>query len=226
MYEQFITGKSVALVAPGSQTEIMKLGSLIDSYDIVARVGCYAESVPDELGSRTDIICENFWFWNDDHVMPMARRKSIYDMWVKQGVQFINYVWPNSKGLENFKEMNTNNIIVRMQPEDLQKQIRSTVNSPTKGLCSIHDFLNSPIKELFLVGFTACRGFSYRKDYVDPNIGAIIPYIDPKECAKDLCKWAYFNTSHRFKEEFSYIKNHVRGKVKMDEYMEKVFQCE
>jgi hypothetical protein len=225
VYEQFLQGKRVALVGPGAQTEIMKLGDLIDSFDVVARVGHYNVLVPDEIGSRTDIVCENFWFWTNQYQLKKAEQ---YEEWIRQGVKFINYVWMESEGLQEFKRMNNGLLKLRLQPNDAILAIRSAVDSPTKGFCSIFDFLTMPIKELFLVGFTCGRGFGYRKDYFTNPFNMPTPnqqYVDPNESTHNLDKWTekLRGHDHRPEEELNYLRDLLKHpKVSVDPWCERV----
>lgn len=226
MFKSFLEGKRVALVGPGAQTEIMKLGPLIDSYDIVARIGHYNILVPDEIGSRTDIIMENFWFWETKFNWDY---KKLYDEWVRQGTKWFNHIWCDNIGLHNFDEINHGRIPIKYQEIDKIKSIRNSINSPTKGACAIHDLLDYPIKELFIVGFSFLKGFGYRKDYFTnpfshPTWGT--EYIDPKESVKDIHKWTVNlqGYDHKLQEELDWFKSINDKRVKCDEYLE-IIRC-
>jgi hypothetical protein len=229
MYKSYLKDKRVVLVAPGSQTEIMKLGPLIDSYDIIARVGQWCPLVHDEVGSRTDIVMENFWFWEPKFKINL---EPLYDEWVKQGVQWVNHVWVDNVGIDNFILMNERKNHIRIKTQEIEKiqGIRRELNSPTKGVCAIYDLVTYPIKELFIVGFSFCKGFSYRKDYFNNPFNlppGDISYVKPVDSIENLNKWVVNLASydHKVKEELEWFKNIKRDKrIKCDEWLERL--CE
>lgn len=231
MYKSILEGKRVALVAPGAQTEIMKIGPLIDSYDLVARVGIYTKLVPDEVGSRTDILCENFWEWTESH--EHLKRQELYDEWMNQGVKMVRFVWMSTDGLIEFAKLDNNRTPVYMQSPEIQKAIRNVVGSPTKGMCSIWDFLVHPIKELFLVGFTSECGFGYRKDLVNNPFqawrGCNVEYFDPHETSKnyDMFTRNIRHADHDHLTELNWLKGVKNDpRVKFDEWSERILACE
>jgi hypothetical protein len=227
MLKSILEGKKVALVAPGAQTEIMSLGSLIDSYDIVARVGNLAPLVKDEVGSRTDILCENFWFWSDKYSIDKA---GLYNQWLSEGVKYVNYIWPDSHGLLEFRKLNNDRLPISYQPFDVQLKIRDVVGSPTKGMCAIYDFLQYPIAELFVVGYSFCKGFGYRKDYFLNTFNVPtgeVEYINPLDSMKDLSKWTVNlkGYDHKLREELDWFKSIKDSRLKCDPWLEKLL-CE
>lgn len=187
----------------------MKLGSLIDSYDIVARVGHYYDLVPEETGTRTDILCDNFWFWDgktgiDEH--------GLYNKWLGEGMKWANHVWPNNLGISRFRDVNKDRVKIKLQPDSLITSIRKRVKSPTKGICTMFDFISQPIKELFLVGFSCSRGFYYRRGYLENRFrmpSGDAPYMDPHETSKDISKWCVNSRAgdHNLDMEFDAMKS-------------------
>jgi hypothetical protein len=225
MYAEFLKDKRVALVGPGAQTEIMKLGSIIDSYDIVARVGHYNVLVPDEIGSRTDLILENFWFWEPKFELNMV---GLYDEWVKQGTKWFSHVWCDNTGIHNFWEINKGRVPIQTQKLEKIQAIRNQIDSPTKGACAIYDLLTHPIKELFVVGYSFCKAFGYRKDFFDnpfkhPTWG--VDYVDPKESVHNLDKWTVKlrGYDHPLDKELDWFKSVKQdSRVKCDEWLEQI----
>jgi hypothetical protein len=205
----------------------MKLGSIIDSYDIVARVGDYCKLVHDEVGSRTDILCENFWFWDDKYKID---RQGLYDEWVSQNTKFINYIWPDSNGLKNFLNINNSRLEISYQPFEIQLKIRDILGSPTKGMCAIYDMLSHPIKELFLVGFSFCKGFGYRKDYFTNPYRVPtgeVEYVNPHESANYISKWTVrlSGYDHNLEGELNWFKDIKDKRIVCDEWLERI-RCE
>lgn len=226
MYKSYVEGKRVCLVAPGSQTEIMKIGPLIDSYDIVARVGMYNYLVPEELGSRTDIRMDNFWCWCDKYTVD---QKAMYDMMVSEGTKWVRQPWCNTIGLDNFRAMNQDRIAVSQQNNEIFLETRKHMRSPTKGICSVFDLLAFPIKELFLVGFSFGKGFSYRKDaFENPfNMPPCVEsgYVDTEWSVNNLDKWSMTDPDHNIKEEFDCFKSIKDDRMKCDEWLERILKC-
>ncbi len=225
MYDEFLRDKRVALVGPASSTELMKIGPLIDSYDLVARVGNYYDLVLEETGTRTDILCENFWFWDGKTNID---EQGLYDYWLSQGLKYVNHVWPNNHGLDRFKDINKGRVKITMQSDPMIKSIRNKIRSPTKGICTMLDFITRPFKELFLVGFSCSRGFYYRHGYLN-NRFRMPPgdqeYIDPVESSKELSKWCVNTSSwhHHLDEEFNIMKQVASDKrVTTDEWLTKI----
>jgi len=228
-FEDYIKDKRVALVGPASQTEIMSLGPLIDSYDIVARIGYYYPSDPAQTGSRTDIICENFWFWDPKYAPMHIDKKGLYDLWVKEGTKWVYYVWPDSSGYTEFKVMNQRRMQLYNMSDGVSKEIRQKyTRNPTKGICAILGLSFLPLKELFLVGFSASHGFGYRKQYVDNPFNmpsGMSGYLDPNETSKRLNETTLSknNTDHDIKTEFMVMKRLVDGKrITADPWLQKV----
>lgn len=224
MFKSFLEGKRVALVGPASQTEIMGIGKLIDSYDVVARVGQYNRLVPNEVGSRTDIIMENFWFWDNNYKVD---KEGLLAEWLSQGTQWFDHVWPDNVGLNVFLPMVLGKAKVATQKIEHINAIRKITGSPTKGMCSIYDLLTYHITELFVVGFSFHKAFSFRKDYYTnpfhmPTFGS--EYQDPNESSHELSKWnvKVQGYDHDVREELNWFKGIKDNRLKCDEWLERL----
>lgn len=221
MYAEYISGKRVCLVAPGSQTEIMKEGSLIDSYDIVGRVGLYNKLVPDEMGSRTDIRFDNFWCW-DNSGRWHVDKKGLYELIDSEGTQIVRHPWCHTEGLNEFAKINDGRIDVSIQEEEIYKDIRKKVSTPTKGICSIFDLLHHDIKELYLVGFSFGRGFSYRRDCFENPYGQPCVesgYVEPSWSVNNLDKWSMTDPDHDIKDEWEAFKRIQDHRLHCDQWL-------
>lgn len=220
----YIKDKRVALVGPSSQTEIMKIGKEIDSYDIVARVGHYIDLVPEEIGSRTDILCENFWIFLPEYRVDRA---GLIDLWASQGTKWVMNVWCRSEGLDRFEELNASRMKLHIQPEEIYKAIRQCEGSPTKGMSAIWEFLSYPISELFLVGFSCQRGFGYRLDRHNNKYG--IPrfpekYTPPSESIENIERWLIekHEDDHHYRDELEWISGIKDKRIRLDPWLSRL----
>jgi len=165
-YPQDLKSKSVVLVGPASYMDGSSFGPMIESFDIVARVGqTFPISNPADLGVRCDIIFENFWSWFDkvNHHDPQM----VYDYWLTNNVKHVRMVFPENKGYEQFRELNANRISYSHIPELERNQIVDEVKAPTKGILAIRDLLNAGVKSLHVVGMSFSQGYGYCKDYLN-----------------------------------------------------------
>tara|TARA_A100001515_G_scaffold58173_1_gene45962 strand:- start:2192 stop:3037 length:846 start_codon:yes stop_codon:yes gene_type:complete len=146
-----VSGKRIAYVCPSPHLKGQKMGSLIDSYDLVVRVNQAfhtPEDIKEDYGERTDVLmnCLNILkiqalYKNLEYarslkyiVCPMV------SMWDIQRVEaFLDYVgtpWHNVSDGYLFK---------------IFKEVGTTCNT---GLTGIITLLNYDIKELYVTGMT------------------------------------------------------------------------
>ena len=207
-YSELLNNKRVCLVGPSSQTELMTLGEKIDSYDVICRVGSYAKLNHRELGSRTDILMENFWLFLPRYGVDKV---GLYNNWVDEGVKHINTCWNHIDGLDEFRAINDRSIPIKLQDDEMYKKIRVEMDTPTKGFCALYELMQEPIKELFIVGFSFSNAFGYRKDRYESSFN--IPkdpqnYISPEESVNNFGKFVIDakHDDHKSINEFAWLK--------------------
>ena len=170
-YLNYISNKKVALVGPASYLLREKMGSLIDSYDIVVRVGRSLEILPNypkNLGSKTNIL------YNSCIEHPDQGGELNIPLFKSQGVEWISTIpasdYNGSCASNNLPQMVTPSSIEKIKQNFnfhiTDWRICSAVNSSldcraNTGFVGIFDLLYHQIKELFICGYSF---------YLDPYI--------------------------------------------------------
>ncbi len=165
-----LKGKSIALVGPAGYLEGQLMGPLIDSFDLVARVGDAFPKQKDfpHYGSRTDIVFDNFCGWHDyapriiDKVDYLLTLHGKHLRCLLDDLGFAN-LRRHCEGKSNWSNF-THSII----PIESIKKIESEIgHKPTKGAAAIFDLLEAPIKELFVTGIAFYQKELIQKPYAD-----------------------------------------------------------
>jgi hypothetical protein len=163
-YYNFLKGKSVALVGPAEYLTKIKLGSLIDSYDIVVRINRGMELIdryPESLGKRTDIayncLIESL---DNGGKIDIQEYKSRGVSWVStvpgslptgecKSSRLHKMVSP--KKVKKIKDNFNFHIMDHEKYGKLNKEVNCRSNT---GFAAIFDLLNYKISELYICGFS------------------------------------------------------------------------
>lgn len=150
--EQYLEGKTVALVAGGNSLVGEGLGSIIDSYDVVVRMNRALPLDPsksEDIGTRTDVL------YNCLDGAPDAGGPIVPMLWINNGVKYICSTYPESefftfpqrsKGLENF-------LPTRWIPDEVYYPIKDHIKGrPNSGTCTLVDLLSFDIEKVHLFG--------------------------------------------------------------------------
>ena len=180
LYADFLKGKKVAIVGPASYPLSLNLGAVIDSYDLVVRVGRSLEILanhPASLGTKADILYNSFIRKPDQGGEPSLDLFKSHNIkwlctapWDGYGHGGPDPSYCNSTSAkrlhplvdERFLKLAFENfsfhIMSRESASHLNKSLDSRANA---GFAAIFDLLSHDIKELFICGYSF---------YLDPYI--------------------------------------------------------
>ena len=156
-YENYLEGKTVAMVASGGSLKGKGLGKLIDSYDIVVRLNRALpldSSKAEDVGERTDVLYNTLDAW------PDAGGPIDGPLWKKCGVKYVCSTYPKSEyftypersqGLDDI-------IPTRWVGDSLYYPIKEqVVGRPNSGTIALVDLLSFKLKEVRLFGLDFFR---------------------------------------------------------------------
>jgi hypothetical protein len=207
-YSDYLKDKKVVIIAPGGYLKDVKIGNIIDSYDVIVRLNT-ALPLKDEmkyiLGSKTDIL------YNCLDKSPI--NGGIIDF-KNFKLDWISCPYPDIKpfkyNIKKFHEENKNkfnfHIIDKFFYVNLEKEMGTR---PNTGVGAILDLLKFPLKELYITGFTFLLETGYLDDYKS--------YLNNQ---KKLDKYMEKNCHDRIKQ-VKYIKPILLNdkRIKMDEIL-------
>lgn len=164
--EEYLKGRSVALVAGGSSLVGKNLGTVIDSFDVVVRMNRALPIVQEktsDLGTRTDIL------YNCLDCDPAAGGPIVPMLWMNCGVKYVCSTYPKSErftfpqrsaGLENF-------LPTRWIDDGPYYRMKEQIKGrPNSGTSTLVDLLSFDINEVHLFGMDFHRTL-YDRDYYD-----------------------------------------------------------
>ena len=176
-YFDFLQGKTVALVGPAKTMVGSAQGPSIDQYDVVIRTN-KALPIPDRLkadiGTRTDVLynCLN---QGEDAGGPIK-----LDLW-KNELEWLCSPYPKysyfQSGVERFEKVNKG--LVKFNVFDLEEYLsfeKQLGCRPNTGVLAIHELLRSPLRQLYITGFTFFKGgyYSEYRDYTEAKVLGLI----------------------------------------------------
>ena len=223
---KLLEGKRVAYVCPSPHLRGMKMGSHIDSHDLVVRVN-QSYDMPEEdwedYGSRTDILmnCLNIHKINALRTGIDFARSLKYivcpmvSMWDVQRVHdFLDEVgtpWHNVCDGYLFKVF---------------KEVGTTCNT---GLMGIITLLNYDIKELYVTGMTFFNMNTFGEVYYDKYHKEAIKSGNFKEVEKGIPNFSDLRIDiHQQKPQIIYFHKmiyfHYGGMLTLDDYLEENFK--
>jgi hypothetical protein len=220
--EKLLTNKRVAFVGPSSHLSGSKSGELIDSYDVVIRLGqCFSipESSVEDIGERTDIVCHSF------NILQRKEYIKHIDYFKTLKHVICSMVSLNELGQQNefFPKLiaPVHNVDDRYMLK-IWDDVGTVVNS---GLAAMIVLMNYDIKEMYVTGISFYNMGKFGDIYYDDYMGAakktgtMRPNFDkkvaPKEARADL---------HNQGCQIEYFRNMVNENpdlIKLDEYLKK-----
>ena len=184
-FENYVKGKSVALVGPAASASEIKQGDKIDAYDFVARIKTPYVS-PEKrsiYGSRTDFLYTTDLSIDDvlpgDLVFDIGTKRSITttasNMEVIKGVlrnevKAIISTYPKEEWFfhrfTNAFAKASNEYNIRLLPPEPYMTVRKITNRPNSGFSAILDICSLPFSEIYITGIDFYRSM-YRDGYVN-----------------------------------------------------------
>lgn len=229
---QFVNGKTVALVGPAAYMENIGLGSIIDSHDIVVRINRGLETVlthPKDVGKRTDILYSCLI-----ETSMQAGSLDADNLADNHNIKLICCPPESSlSGISNstrFHSMINRNTIdslskkmpIRIVDHVFHSNLATSVSCrPNTGFLAIYDLLRSKIKKLSLFGFSF---------YLDGFIpGTKLGVENEKGCTElEFANLAFNSKRHVQKNMWQFAKKTlVNNKlVELDRYLEFILNME
>jgi hypothetical protein len=163
--QDYLEGKTVALVASGKSLEGKGHGSLIDSFDVVVRLN---RALPldkgkaSDIGSRTDIL------YNCLDGAPDAGGPIDPGTWLRLGVKYVCSTYPQSEFF-TFPQRSAGLgelIPTRWIPDEVYYPIKPHIKGrPNSGTTALVDLLSFDIKNIRLFGLDFFRTL-YNVEYL------------------------------------------------------------
>ena len=196
IFEDLVTNKRVAIIAPSPHLVGMGIGAIIDEYDVVCRVN---DIIPlpylrADYGSRSDILFHNMgtrWLpgliekiGSGDTEEYWKKLKLVVCPSIKALGSDTNFLtWPDnyvSDVVHNFELVNNCNLPFYWVGVKDYKTLWSKVGvEPNCGILSIMLLLSYDIKELFVTGFSFYAQGTQRNDiYCEGHWPSTVP--EPK----------------------------------------------
>lgn len=153
MYEQYLSGKDIALVGPAKYLQGQNKGDLIDWHDVVVRVNSHKIYGREDYGSRTDVLYHGVW----NAFRKRKQKKLIQELrGIEKCVQWVvfrNSEWQAATVRKITPYLGTPWTVIEPEYHDLFKKIcppRGTVNT---GVAAIIHLLSFDIESLSVYGF-------------------------------------------------------------------------
>jgi hypothetical protein len=168
-FENFVSGKRIAVVGPAGSIFGSNQRDLIDSYDLVLRFNSalpISEGMKTDVGSRTDILCNCL----EPH--PTSGGTINPKLWNACGVKWVVCPYPRSlsyvaNNVRGFIQKNGDLLKFTDTPLQFFKDIETQINTrPNTGILGIMYLLSFDISELYITGITFARD-GYRPGYKD-----------------------------------------------------------
>lgn len=229
---ELINNKRVVIVGPAPYLNEMKIGKLIDNYDIIIRFnkGHNLIKNPDIFGSRTDIlyhcVCqkkENGGKITNEIYNNVKLIYFCYPILKKQdNSTFINGNIHQFKYINKFK--NKSQIINKNYYLNLEKEIGCR---PNTGIISILDILdNYNPKELYITGFTFFKD-GYSNLYRNTIDGKKITEKNSNKHVLQRMMKANYKGRHNQWLIFNYFRKRIKNyinKIKLDNILLEMFK--
>jgi hypothetical protein len=228
--KNLLKGKTVALVGPSSSLIGSKLGSKIDSYDIVIRVNKgipIPKHLEEDLGIRCDILCTNL---DGD---PISSGDITPELWSKIGVNHVFCHLPkNVCGPQMIDHANKikDHINISFNEDWIYDNITTRLkSSPHTGFSSLIYILSSELSELYLVGYSFYKDLPYEEYYHGKvSMDIVINDINDININSDKCRNKNMVVNgHDNYSEFELFKNEIYpydSRITIDNNLNKFIQ--
>ena len=169
-YNEYLKGKSVAVVGPAPSLLKMELGEKIDGHDVVVRSNTGfppPKHLSKHLGSRTDI---HYHCLNEDDLgggkLFMEEMQKELDYLC---CPYPKWVDPFHRDIVRFENTNNGRLKFHCIDTDYYCNVVSKIGTRiNSGIGTILDLLSYDIEKMFITGYTFFEGESYIED-VRPN---------------------------------------------------------
>lgn len=183
-YGEYLKGKRVIMVAHAASMEGSKMGSFIDSYDVVVRIN---EAVPipedllEDVGTRCDVLYSS--------LAPQFRitKDKLYQPFLDLGTTVICRPTPlKTNRIEEIKlyshdvtywydrlatALEDVDLAVRVVGQEPYRTHTAKMNGrlPLTGFAALWDLLEFKIEEVYMIGFNFFVGGSYEQYHANPK---------------------------------------------------------
>lgn len=207
----YLKGKTVALVGPAKSIEGSNNGAHIDSHDVVVRLNHARIGNTMDSGERTDIIYYDgsYHDYGDikvDHlVCSYPQTEWFFAERCLQPTQYYAHAYPNK-----------HSIVGSTLYHDLKASLDGNNKSrPNTGLVALVDLLRHDIKSLFLTGMDFYRS-SYAKEH--PDYGG-----DDLSKIRKVFNMGDNGDYHDIEGQFQYFKNnlYLDSRLEVDDFLKK-----
>jgi len=225
-YLEYVSGKSVAIVGPAAYLSSIKIGSQIDSFDIVVRINRGMEILnnKDVFGSRTDILY-NCLIESPDNggKIDIEFYKSNRISWVCT-VPFSDYhgkcennnlhLMVKKETVDKICKSFNFHIMDCVEYGKLNREIQCRSNT---GFAAIFDIINHKAKEVFITGFSF---------YLDSFQDGYKSGCQRKE--DEFAYQCFISNRHNQKNQWSYLKKVYNSldNIKCDKVLDFILQMQ
>jgi hypothetical protein len=192
-YNDFVSGKKVAIVAHATSIVGTGMGSTIDSYDLVIRLND-SLPIPEELKPDIGTRCDILYSWFPRHTSG-GNKSTITLDFLKDMISWVCCPHPLEvvSGISETAEKNsilvgcgaikTNYNAFLSHQHELNSTLLSRITDPYKyferlgemnsgmpntGFATVWDLLNFDVIEIFMAGFTFMLGGNYKQYWAAP----------------------------------------------------------
>ncbi|MAF24986.1 hypothetical protein CL634_05360 [bacterium] len=177
-FNEYLYGKSVALVGPSANSTSIKQGEYIDSFDLVVRIKTVfvQDSLIEYVGKKTNMTYTSDPFEDPEiegnklgNSEPKIKKINT-DLEKFKEIEFKSFCSTYPKGewffnrLEPSYSRASHFFNVRIMPDEPYLYIKKETDRPNSGFSAIIDLLSTPLKELYITGLDFHRSL-YREDY-------------------------------------------------------------
>ena len=238
LFSSYISGKSVALVGPAASIKNQNLGSLIDSYDIVARIKTFARDDTDDAGTRCDVLYTTSPHDRCDVIEKNTKKIHGHDSYVfekyqnpidvysQRNIEWLVSSYPEDEWFTNRYKSDWESLedkikwrFCNSKPYFKAKQIlsRDSPSRPNSGFASFLDLLSFNPEELFVCGLDF-----YRSLYV--------PSYQNGLATKDIIQlWTtpFDREAHHPDRQYAYFREVIKGtetSISLDPWFSKIIE--
>ena len=158
--EEMLKNKRIAFVGPSPHLKMENVGELIDSYDIVIRVGWLKEPT-EEYGKRTDVIIHSF----NQFEIPVAitHKEFFTNKFVLCSMVSHDFLDEHEAFFDFIR--NRGCIVQNVDDNYLYKVFREVGTTCNVGFSGLITLLNYDFKEIYVTGITFYNMGNYGKVY-------------------------------------------------------------
>jgi len=159
-----VKDKSVIIVGPSPHLKGEKLGSFIDSFDIVVRINeFFVESQKEDYGSKTNIAFLNLASASIDYYKAIVNKYKdkidtidliVCPMRTDQVLPYNDRNLNDENIFSNYEKIGIKNNFYHIGDEYNRSITSRLSHDPTSGIITLISLLESPAKKVFLTGYS------------------------------------------------------------------------